>query len=49
MYFRKFDGKSGMQEYDENGNKKFTYTSAFVFYLDKLNLNIADEHLNGEN
>ncbi|MBN2730595.1 MAG: hypothetical protein JXR53_15330, partial [Bacteroidales bacterium] len=48
VYFRKFDGKSGMQEYDENGNKKFTYTSAYVFYLDKLNLNIADEHLNGK-
>jgi DNA primase catalytic core len=45
VYFKKFDAKNGMPEYDEKGNKKFTYTSAFVFYLDKLNLSIADEHL----
>ena len=38
--FKKIDAKSGMQEYDENGNKKFTSTTAFVFYLDKLNLNL---------
>lgn len=38
--FKKIDAKSGMQEYDENGNKKFTSTTAFVFYLDKLNLSI---------
>jgi DNA primase catalytic core len=48
VYFKKFDAKNGYPELDEKGNKKFTYTSAFVFYLDKLNLNIADEHLNGE-
>ena len=48
VYFRKFDAKNGYPELDEKGNKKFTYTSAFVFYLDKLNLSIADEHLNGE-
>jgi hypothetical protein len=48
VYFKKFDAKSGMPEYDENGNKKFTYTSAFVFYLDKLNLSIADENLSDE-
>lgn len=44
VYFKKFDAKNGYPEIDEKGNKKFTYTSAFVFYLDKLNLNIADEH-----
>ncbi len=49
VYFKKFDAKSGYPEIDEKGNKKFTYTSAFVFYLDKLNLNIAEEHLNEEN
>ncbi len=38
--FKKIDAKSGMQEYDENGNKKFTSTTAFVFYLDQLNLNL---------
>lgn len=48
VYFKKFDAKNGYPELDEKGNKKFTYTSAFVFYLDKLNLNIAEEHLNGE-
>lgn len=45
VYFKKFDAKSGLPEYDDKGNKKFTYTSAFVFYLDKLNLSITDEHL----
>jgi hypothetical protein len=49
VYFKKFDAKSGMHEYDENGNKKFTYTSAYVFYLDKLNLNINDGRLKEEN
>jgi len=48
VYFKKFDAKNGYLELDEKGNKKFTYTSAFVFYLDKLNLSIADEHLKGE-
>jgi DNA primase len=45
--FKKIDAKSGMQEYDEKGNKKFTSTTAFVFYLDKLNLNI--EQIDAEN
>jgi DNA primase len=40
--FKKIDAKSGMQEYDEHGNKKFTSTTAFVFYLDKLNLSTDD-------
>jgi hypothetical protein len=48
VYFKKFDAKSGMHEYDENGNKKFTYTSAYVFYLDKLNLSINDGRLKEE-
>jgi hypothetical protein len=43
VYFRKIDAKTGCQEYDENGNKKFTYTSAFVLYLDKLNLSLDKE------
>ncbi len=38
--FRKMDAKSGYQELDEKGNKKYTSTTAFVFYLDKLNLNL---------
>ena len=33
--FKKIDAKSGMQEYDGNGNAKKTYTTAFVFYVDK--------------
>ncbi|WP_430811611.1 MULTISPECIES: DNA primase [unclassified Carboxylicivirga] len=36
--FKKMDAKSGMQEYDDNGSRKFTSTTAFVFYLDQLNL-----------
>ncbi|WP_289054993.1 DNA primase [Carboxylicivirga marina] len=43
--FKKIDAKSGMQEYDENGNKKFTSTTAFVFYLDQLNLNLESAKL----
>lgn len=43
VYFKKFDAQSGIHEYDEKGNKKFTNTTAFVFYLDKLNLNIDKE------
>lgn len=38
--FKKMDAKSGCQEYDERGNKKFTSTTAFVFHLDLLNLNV---------
>nr|WP_319401816.1 DNA primase [uncultured Carboxylicivirga sp.] len=41
--FKKIDAKSGYQETDDKGNKKFTSTTAFVFYLDKLNLNIDKE------
>jgi len=41
--FKKIDAKSGYQETDEKGNKKFTSTTAFVFYLNKLNLNIEIE------
>ncbi|MCU4176436.1 DNA primase [Carboxylicivirga sp. N1Y90] len=41
--FKKMDAKSGYQEYDERGNKKYTSTTAFVFYLDKLNLNLDTE------
>ncbi len=40
--FKKIDAKSGMQEYDENGNKKFTSTTAFVFYIDQLNLSMEN-------
>jgi hypothetical protein len=40
--FNKIDAKSGLYEYDKNGNKKYTSTTAFVFYLDKLNLSIED-------
>jgi DNA primase len=46
--FKKVDAKTGLQEYDENGNKRFTSTSAFVFYLDKLNLSLGNEHLDNE-
>jgi len=42
VYFKKIDAKTGYQEYDDCGKKKFTYTSAFVFYLDKINLNIEE-------
>ena len=42
VYFKKIDAKTGLQEYDINGNGKKTYTTAFVFYLDKLNLSIDD-------
>jgi DNA primase catalytic core len=45
--FKKIDAKSGMQEYDEKGNKKFTSTTAFVFYLDKLNLSMDDAQPDG--
>ncbi|MCT4643883.1 MAG: DNA primase [Carboxylicivirga sp.] len=38
--FKKIDAKTGMQEYDSNGSKKFTSTTAFIFYLDQLNLNV---------
>jgi len=38
--FKKMDAKSGYQEIDEKGNKKYTSTTALVFYLDKLNLNL---------
>ena len=41
--FKKIDAKTGLQEYDENGNKRFTSTSAFIFYLDKLNLSLGNE------
>lgn len=40
--FKKIDAKTGMQEYDENSKKKFTSTTAFLFHLDKLNLNIEE-------
>lgn len=40
--FKKMDAKNGYQEYNEKGNKKFTSTTAFVFYFDKLNLSIDD-------
>jgi hypothetical protein len=40
--FKKIDAKSGMQEYDENGVKKFTSTTAFVFYIDQLNLSMEN-------
>jgi DNA primase catalytic core len=45
--FKKIDAKSGMQEYDEKGNKKFTSTTAFVFYLDKLNLSMDNAQPDG--
>ncbi len=38
--FKKIDAKTGYQEIDDQGNKKFTSTTAFVFYLDQLNLNL---------
>ncbi|MFW5983371.1 MAG: hypothetical protein ACOCQ4_02630, partial [bacterium] len=41
--FKKIDAKTSLQEYDENGNKRFTSTSAFIFYLDKLNLSLGKE------
>jgi DNA primase len=44
VYFKKIDAKTGCQEFDANGKNKFTYTSAFVFYLDKLNLSVGDEY-----
>ncbi len=46
--FKKIDAKSGYQEHDEKGNKKYTSTTAFVFYLDKLNLdlNTKDNFIN---
>ena len=45
--FKKMDAKSGMQDYDEKGNKKYTSTTAFVFYHDKLNLSIDDAQPDG--
>jgi DNA primase catalytic core len=43
VYFKKIDAKSGYQEHDANGKGKVTYTSAFVFYLDKLSLSLDSE------
>jgi len=39
--FRKINSKNGFQEYDDRGNMKYTSTSAHVFYLEMLNLNIG--------
>ena len=38
--FKKMDAKSGCQEYDDNGRKKYTSTTAFVFYLDRLSITL---------
>ncbi|WP_075603943.1 DNA primase [Saccharicrinis aurantiacus] len=38
--FKKIDAKTGCQEFDELGNKRFTSTTAFVFHLDMLNVSI---------
>ena len=48
IYFKKFDARTGCQEFDSNGKNKFTYTSALVFYLDKLNLTVSDEQRTDE-
>jgi len=40
--FKKIDSRHGMQEIDDNGNKKFTSTTALVFNLEKLNLNFEN-------
>ena len=42
VYFKKIDAKTGYQERDNHGKGKFTYTTAFVFYLDELNISIND-------
>ena len=39
--FRKINSKNGFQEFDDNGNMKYTSTTAHVFNLDMLNLNIG--------
>jgi DNA primase catalytic core len=39
--FKKIDPKSGMQEVDDDGNKKRTSTTALVFDLEILGLNIG--------
>ena len=49
VYFKKFDAKSGCPEYDGNGNIKKTYTTAFVFYLDKVNLTLDTKYGNNNN
>ncbi len=49
VYFKKFDSKSGCQEYDSNGIAKKTYTTAYAFYLDKLNLNLGAESIEKDN
>lgn len=38
--FKKIDAKTGYQETDGEGNKKYTSTSAYVFYLEQLNLTV---------
>ena len=38
--FTKIDTKHGIPEYDEKGNKKYTSTTALIFYLDQLNLSV---------
>ncbi|MEN8883683.1 MAG: DNA primase [Flavobacteriaceae bacterium] len=38
--FYRINSKTGYHEFDEKGNKKYTSTSAFVFELDKLILNL---------
>ena len=40
--FRKIDPKTSNQQYYPNGKGVFSSTTAFVFYLDKLSLNIEE-------
>ncbi len=49
VYFKKFDAKSGCPEYDGNGNIKKTYTTALVFYLDKVSLALDNKFDNTDN
>ena len=44
--FKKMDAKTGSQEYKPDGKPKYTCTTAFVFYLEKLNLSVEKEDNN---
>lgn len=42
VYFKKNDVRTACHELGSNGKNKFTYTSALLYYLDKLNLTVGD-------
>jgi len=46
--FKKIDPKTGIQETDENNNKKRTSTTALVFHYDKVGIDIERESDNEE-